>query len=84
MTLALLSQAGDPVTKARVEIVSERTGEATAALETTRDDGVFSLPVPSGEWLLRVRAEGYEAFEERIELDPSVKKVSKEVRLTRE
>jgi len=82
LTVTVLSATtGAPVERAKIEVVEPRSGKPAARLEAERSGGTYLLPAPSGEWRLRVTAEGYEGHEEDLLLDPAKREAQREVRL---
>jgi hypothetical protein len=72
---------GTPVARASVTVLDARTGDAVASLAGERTDGVYVLPVPSGERRLRVVAEGFADFDDLLPLEPGVREAAVEVKL---
>ncbi len=71
--LVVAGETGDPLERARVEVISPEHGTTLAGLEGERPGGRFVLPVPAGTWRLRVTAQDRVPYEDTIRLDPEAK-----------
>ncbi len=81
LTIDLFAGPGeDPVAKAKIVILDEGRQELSR-FEGRRAEGRYLLPAPSGKRILRITSEGYEPFEEALDLSPSALDVTHEVHL---
>ncbi len=70
LELTLLGAVDDEsVPSAKIVVLPADGGEPLARFEGSRADGRYRLPVPSGSRRVRVTADGYEPYEESVELD---------------
>lgn len=83
LTLTIVSATtGDPVAAVRISILPERGDDPVARLDTSREDGVYTMPAPSGRWRIRVEAEGFETRDEAVDLPAEKPETRREIRLT--
>ena len=61
--------------------ILDLSGRAISRFEGRRDEGRYLLPAPSGKRTLRITADGYEAYEEALDLDPAELSLAKTVQL---
>jgi len=81
LTVVLKELSTDkPIERCKIEVLRQ-DGRAMARFEGRRAGGEYLMPAPSGKRILRISAEGYEPYEEPIDLDPKTIEVEKVVHL---